>query len=96
MPVHEYPGGICYYTWRVRHSNDGDDTRQGIMEYAIVRNNIYRLKISGIDRLGGEVPSRLPTPSPHRPTNRGPALNLTRVLIPVLILVPAPNPETTE
>lgn len=67
MPVHEYPGGICYYTWRVRHSNDGNDTRQGIMEYAIVRNNIYRLKISGIDRLGGEVPFPAPDPEPTPP-----------------------------
>lgn len=66
MPVHEYPGGICYYTWRVRHSNDGNDATQGIMEYAIVRNNIYRMRISGIYGLGGEVPfpGSDPTPTP--------------------------------
>ncbi|WP_455638421.1 Mfa1 family fimbria major subunit [Parabacteroides sp.] len=66
MPVHEYPGGICYYTWRVRHSNDGNDATQGIMEYAIVRNNIYRLRISDIYALGGEVPfpDRDPKPTP--------------------------------
>lgn len=67
MPVHEYPGGICYYTWRVRHANDGDDTQQGIMEYAIVRNNIYRLNISGVYRLGGEVPFPAADPEPTPP-----------------------------
>lgn len=72
MPVHEYPGGICYYTWRVRHTNDGNDTRQGIMEYAIVRNNIYRLKISGIYRLGGEVPFPTVDPAPTPPDKPGP------------------------
>lgn len=66
MPVHEYLDGICYYTWRVRHSNDGNDATEGIMEYAIVRNNIYRLRISDIYGLGGEVPfpGSDPTPTP--------------------------------
>lgn len=67
MPVHEYPDGICYYTWRVRHSNDGDNVRQGIMEYAIVRNNIYRLKISDVYSLGGEVPFPSVDPEPTPP-----------------------------
>ena len=67
MPVHEYPGGICYYTWRVRHSNDGNDATEGIMEYAIVRNNIYRLRISGIYGLGGEVPFPDSDPKPTPP-----------------------------
>lgn len=35
-----YEDATCYYTWWVRHSNDNDDTKKGIMEYAIVRNNI--------------------------------------------------------
>lgn len=37
-----YEDATCYYTWWVRHSNDNDDTKKGIMEYAIVRNNIYK------------------------------------------------------
>lgn len=54
--VREYHDGLCYYVWRVRHSNDGNDATQGIMEYAIVRNNIYRLLVASIDGLGDEVP----------------------------------------
>ena len=49
-----YEGATCYYTWWVRHSND--DTKKGIMEYAIVRNNIYKLTVNSIYSLGGPVP----------------------------------------
>ena len=51
-----YEDATCYYTWWVRHSNDNDDTKKGIMEYAIVRNNIYKLTVSSVYSLGGEVP----------------------------------------
>ena len=49
-----YENAMCYYTWWVRHSND--DTKKGIMEYAIVRNNIYKLTVNSIYSLGGPVP----------------------------------------
>lgn len=51
-----YEDATCYYTWWVRHSNDNDDTKKGIMEYAIVRNNIYKLTVNSIYSLGGPVP----------------------------------------
>lgn len=51
-----YEDATCYYTWWVRHSNDNDDTKKGIMEYAIVRNNIYILTVNSVYSLGGEVP----------------------------------------
>ena len=51
-----YKDATCYYTWWVRHSNDNDDTKKGIMEYAIVRNNIYKLTVNSIYSLGGPVP----------------------------------------
>lgn len=51
-----YEDATCYYTWWVRHSNDNNDDAKGIMEYAIVRNNIYKLTVSSIYSLGGEVP----------------------------------------
>lgn len=51
-----YEDATCYYTWWVRHSNDNDDTKKGIMEYAIVRNNIYKLTVNSIYSLGGEIP----------------------------------------
>lgn len=54
--VREFHNGLCYYVWRVRHSDDDNDSAKGIMEYAIVRNNIYRLLVSSIYGLGDEVP----------------------------------------
>lgn len=54
--VRTYEDATCYYTWWVRHSNDNDDTKKGIMEYAIVRNNIYKLTVNSVYSLGGEVP----------------------------------------
>lgn len=54
--VRTYEDATCYYTWWVRHSNDNNDDTKGIMEYAIVRNNIYKLTVSSIYSLGNDVP----------------------------------------
>lgn len=51
-----YKDATCYYTWWVRHSNDNNDDAKGIMEYAIVRNNIYKLTVESIYSLGDPVP----------------------------------------
>lgn len=55
--VRTYEDATCYYTWWVRHSNDGQDDTNGIMEYAIVRNNIYKLKVNSIYSLGSDIPT---------------------------------------
>lgn len=54
--VRTYEDATCYYTWWVRHSNDNNDETKGIMEYAIVRNNIYKLTVNSIYSLGNYVP----------------------------------------
>lgn len=54
--VRTYEDATCYYTWWVRHSNDNNDETKGIMEYAIVRNNIYKLTVNSIYSLGNDVP----------------------------------------
>ena len=46
----------CYYTWFLKHAEDDDDAVQGVMEYGVVRNNIYKLKVIGVRDLGGMVP----------------------------------------
>lgn len=46
----------CYYLWWLRHSNDDKDETNGIMEYAIVRNNIYKVSVTGVYGLGGDIP----------------------------------------
>ncbi len=52
-----YEEATCYYTWWIRHANDGDDKTNGVMEYAIVRNNIYELDVKSIYSLGGYIPN---------------------------------------
>lgn len=54
--VRTYEDATCYYTWWVRHSNDNNDDAKGIMEYAIVRNNIYKLTVESIYSLGSPLP----------------------------------------
>ena len=51
-----YYNGQCYYIWWLRHSNDGDDETNGVMEYAVVRNNIYKVYVNSIYSLGGDIP----------------------------------------
>lgn len=43
-----YDGGICYYTWWIRHSNNEGNN---IMRYGIVRNNWYLLTVNSIKGL---------------------------------------------
>ena len=52
----KYPDGICYYTYWIRHADDGDPDKISPMEYATVRNNIYQLNVSSISGIGGLTP----------------------------------------
>lgn len=52
-----YEDATCYYTWWIRHANDGSEDTNGVMEYAIVRNNIYELDVTKIYSLGGYIPN---------------------------------------
>ncbi len=51
-----YYKGLCYYVWWLRHSNDKSDMTNGLMEYAVVRNNIYKVKVETVASIGGDVP----------------------------------------
>ncbi|MCD8291699.1 MAG: Mfa1 fimbrilin C-terminal domain-containing protein, partial [Prevotella sp.] len=55
--VKAFKDGQCYYTWWIRHSNDEDEDSNGVMEYAIVRNNIYCLRVKSVSTLGGYIPA---------------------------------------
>ena len=54
--VRTYEDGQCYYTWWVRHGNDGKADANGLMEYAIVRNNVYKLDVRSVYSIGGDIP----------------------------------------
>ncbi len=45
-------GYYCYYFYKNRHNNNDNDGVMGPMEFAVVRNNVYKLAVTKIDRLG--------------------------------------------
>lgn len=55
--ITKYNNGICYYTYFIKHAEDGDDTTVSPMEYAIVRNNIYQVNVTRINDIGSVTPT---------------------------------------
>lgn len=51
-------GATCYYKYWIRHMNNKNNEQMGPMEFAIVRNNVYKLSVSKVNDLGdptGEI-----------------------------------------
>lgn len=53
--VNKYTDGACYYFYWIKHFPDASSSAMGIMEYAIVRNNDYQVKVTAINGLGQEA-----------------------------------------
>ena len=53
-------GYRCYYNYWIRHLDNYKPTEMGVMEFAIVRNNLYRLCIAGVSDLGAETVEIVP------------------------------------
>lgn len=47
-----YEDCICYYPYWIKHADNNKTTDMGVMEFGIVRNNIYDLAVSKITKLG--------------------------------------------
>ena len=45
-------GYRCYYTYWIRHYDNYKATSMGVMEFAVVRNNLYRMLITNVSGLG--------------------------------------------
>ena len=51
--VDVYEKGRCfYYSSGIKHVDDGSAETSGVMEYAIMRNNIYSLAVNGVTEIG--------------------------------------------
>lgn len=73
--VKPYVGGLCYYEYWIRHEDNANKNLTGVMEFGIVRNNIYELSVSGISGLGM---SEVEVPDPKTPDESKDAkLNVT-------------------
>ncbi len=58
-------GYYCYYYYRNRHNDNGDEGNMGVMEFAVVRNNVYKLAVTKIHQLGHPRNSANDPDSPH-------------------------------
>lgn len=50
--VNRYIEGVCYYPFWIRHANNDKASVMGVMEFGIVRNNIYDVTVEGINGFG--------------------------------------------
>ncbi|MDE5554447.1 MAG: fimbria major subunit, partial [Muribaculaceae bacterium] len=62
-------GYYCYYYYRNRHNDNNDNGVMGPMEFAVVRNNVYKLAVTEISQLGHP---RIPENDPDKPTPNTP------------------------
>lgn len=53
-------GYRCYYKYWIRHLDNNKPTEMGVMEFGVVRNNLYRMLISGVYDLGDGTPTIVP------------------------------------
>ena len=52
-----------YYYWN-RHNDNGDPYTMDVMEFAVVRNNVYKLAVNAISRFGHPTPPDPSNPDP--------------------------------
>lgn len=48
-------GYRCYYKYWIRHLDNYRPTEMGVMEFGIVRNNLYRMLVTSVSDLGDET-----------------------------------------
>lgn len=62
-------GYYCYYYYWNRHNDNYKDGTMGPMEFDVVRNNVYKLRVDNIMRLGHP---RIPENDPNNPDPKTP------------------------
>lgn len=55
----------CYYNYWIRHLDNKNENEMGVMEFGIVRNNIYRLQVTNISDMGSGTPETDPDPDEY-------------------------------
>lgn len=59
--------GKSYYKFWIRHNDNGNDGMMGVMEFCIVRNNVYQLYVTGVRGLGDPLPYTPGKDTPDKP-----------------------------
>ncbi len=70
-----FKNGNCTYTYYIKHMDNALPTTMGVMEYGVVRNNVYNVNIKGIAKLGKGVTAGGvdPTVDPDNPADPAPS-----------------------
>lgn len=76
--INTYEDCVCYYPYWIRHADNKKATEMGIMEFGIVRNNIYDLAVSQIKTLGL---SGIDKPNPKDPDESKTLRFVVRILV---------------
>lgn len=84
----KYYSRYCYWN---RHNDDKDDSKIGPMEFAVVRNNVYKLQVDALYSFGDpenpdpDGPDPEDPPIDPDPTPSGPQLKLTVKVLPWVV-----------
>lgn len=70
IPYGDTEGRTCYYTYWIRHADDGEADKVSPMEYAIVRNNLYQLEVRSVSGPGTDKPEHGQNINIHVTVNR--------------------------
>lgn len=57
---------VLYY-YKNRHNDNNKNSEMGIMEFSVVRNNVYKLAVKAINSYGHPVDPKDPDPDPENP-----------------------------
>ena len=69
--VSYYKGGKSYHKFWIRHDNNDNNNVMGVMEFCIVRNNVYQLDVTGVRDLGDPLPYTPGKDDPNNPDESG-------------------------
>lgn len=76
---------MVYYYWN-RHNDNMQPALMGVMEFAVVRNNVYQLCVTNINRYGHPENSSDPDPDPKDPKTPDEEVNKAYLTVSVNVL----------
>lgn len=54
--IYFFRDGQSYHKFWIRHDDNNNNNKMAVMEFAIVRNNVYQLNVTGVRGLGDPLP----------------------------------------
>ena len=76
-----YKGGKSYHKFWIRHDNNDNNNVMGVMEFCIVRNNVYQLDVTGVRDLGDPLPYTPGKDDPNNPDESGTVSILVNIYV---------------